>query len=378
MGQDVSDLFDKFQPMIDLRAGLLASGVEDPFGLVMERVLSPTVAVCNGRETILLGTYNYMGMTFDPDVIDAGKQALDDFGSGTTGSRVLNGTYAGHKAVEQAFATQLKVGTFPNGHKTIAAATPLSLPGALRTNGAVVGGLSGFIRVQSHAHKVAIPQNRYSTAGPYWFTDLKQAYKYPSYKVLSGKGVTIGILMEGDFNPADMALYFGHEKLAVPKMSTVNINGGAPYDPEGSFETHLDMQQTGGMAPDAKIVLYNLPDLYDNNIIDGLLTILDQNKADVVSMSFGGPEIFYTPAYNDGDDYTGILGIYDDIFKQGNALGITFVASSGDQGALSDAMTARFGAEALRYAMLSGLVLYLLAGVLMWFAARPLRRDWTE
>ena len=98
----MSDLFDKFQPMIDLRAGLLASGVTDPFGLVMERVISPTVAVCNGRETILLGTYNYMGMTFDPDVIAAGKQALDDFGSGTTGSRVLNGTYAGHKEVEQA------------------------------------------------------------------------------------------------------------------------------------------------------------------------------------------------------------------------------------------------------------------------------------
>ena len=50
----------------------------------------------------LLGTYNYMGMTFDPDVIAAGKQALDDFGSGTTGSRVLNGTYAGHRAVEEA------------------------------------------------------------------------------------------------------------------------------------------------------------------------------------------------------------------------------------------------------------------------------------
>jgi glycine C-acetyltransferase/8-amino-7-oxononanoate synthase len=98
----MGDLFDKFQPIIDLREGLLASGVEDPFSLVMERVLSPTVAICNGRETILLGTYNYMGMTFDPDVIAVGKQALEDFGSGTTGSRVLNGTYAGHKAVEQA------------------------------------------------------------------------------------------------------------------------------------------------------------------------------------------------------------------------------------------------------------------------------------
>jgi 7-keto-8-aminopelargonate synthetase-like enzyme len=98
----MSDLFDKFQPVIDLREGLLASGVEDPFGLVMEKVISPTEAVCNGRPTILLGTYNYMGMTFDPDVIAAGKQALDEFGAGTTGSRVFNGTYSGHRAVEQA------------------------------------------------------------------------------------------------------------------------------------------------------------------------------------------------------------------------------------------------------------------------------------
>jgi 7-keto-8-aminopelargonate synthetase-like enzyme len=98
----MTDLFSKFDPLIEMRANLLAGGQEDPFNLVMERVLSPTEAVCNGRPTILLGTYNYMGMTFDPDVIEAGKQALDDFGSGTTGSRVLNGTYAGHRLVEEA------------------------------------------------------------------------------------------------------------------------------------------------------------------------------------------------------------------------------------------------------------------------------------
>ncbi len=98
----MTDLFSKFDPMIELRANLLSTGVTDPFSLVMESVVSPTVAMCNGRETILLGTYNYMGMTFDPDVIAAGKQALDDFGAGTTGSRVLNGTYAGHRAVEEA------------------------------------------------------------------------------------------------------------------------------------------------------------------------------------------------------------------------------------------------------------------------------------
>lgn len=96
------DLFSKFDPLIAMREGLLATGQEDPFSLVMERVLSPTRAICNGRDTILLGTYNYMGMTFDPDVIEAGKQALEDYGSGTTGSRVLNGTYQGHRECEDA------------------------------------------------------------------------------------------------------------------------------------------------------------------------------------------------------------------------------------------------------------------------------------
>ncbi len=96
------DLFAKFDEIIGMREHLLASGVEDPFSLVMEKVLSPTRAICNGRDTILLGTYNYMGMTFDPDVIAAGQQALADFGAGTTGSRVLNGTYQGHKECEDA------------------------------------------------------------------------------------------------------------------------------------------------------------------------------------------------------------------------------------------------------------------------------------
>ena len=95
----MSDLFSKFDALIEQRETLLSTGLTDPFNLVMERVESPTVAICNGQRTILLGTYNYMGMTFDPDVIAAGKKALDEFGSGTTGSRVLNGTYAGPQGV---------------------------------------------------------------------------------------------------------------------------------------------------------------------------------------------------------------------------------------------------------------------------------------
>jgi 8-amino-7-oxononanoate synthase len=96
------DLFSKFDGLIGEREALAATGVRDPFSIVMDEIKSPTVAMIKGKETILVGTYNYMGMTFDPDVIQAGKDALDAFGSGTNGSRVLNGTYKDHKDVEDA------------------------------------------------------------------------------------------------------------------------------------------------------------------------------------------------------------------------------------------------------------------------------------
>lgn len=247
------------------------------------------------------------------------------------------------RAIEQIFLTELHVGTFRNGRKTIATSRGISLSGAMASNQAVVLGLSGALRVRKHSLRAAtatpaataIPANRYSDVGPYWFDDLKQAYSYPSYQIYNGKGVTIGILMSGGYSPADMKTYFSHEKIAVPSISEVDIDGGSPFDPNNSFETHLDLQQSGGMAPQANLVLYNLPDLSDDHILAGLTTIIDQNQADVVSMSFGGPEIGYTPAYNGGQDATSILGVYDDTFARGNAQGITFIASSGDAGALS-------------------------------------------
>ncbi len=98
----MTDLMSKFDGLIAERQALLDSGVIDPFAIVMEQVKSPTEAVIKGKDTILLGTYNYMGMTFDPDVIQAGKDALDQFGSGTNGSRMLNGTFRDHMEVEQA------------------------------------------------------------------------------------------------------------------------------------------------------------------------------------------------------------------------------------------------------------------------------------
>ena len=80
-------MFRKFQQLIAERQALEASGYE-PFGTVIERVLSPTEAVVNGKQTILLGTNNYLGLTFDPECIEAARTAVAEEGTGTTGSRM--------------------------------------------------------------------------------------------------------------------------------------------------------------------------------------------------------------------------------------------------------------------------------------------------
>src|SRR5688572_9582124 len=96
-------LFDRFQPLIRTHASVKSCGA-DPFGVRMERVISPTEAIINGRPTILAGTNNYLGLTFDPTCVDAAQTALAVYGTGTTGSRIANGSYAGHGDLERALA----------------------------------------------------------------------------------------------------------------------------------------------------------------------------------------------------------------------------------------------------------------------------------
>ena len=96
-------LFDKFKPIADVRNELNRLGIT-PFGAITEQILSATEGIVNGRRVILAGTNNYLGLTFDPECIAAAKKALDEQGTGTTGSRMANGTYAAHAALEQELA----------------------------------------------------------------------------------------------------------------------------------------------------------------------------------------------------------------------------------------------------------------------------------
>ncbi|MDE2445771.1 MAG: aminotransferase class I/II-fold pyridoxal phosphate-dependent enzyme [Alphaproteobacteria bacterium] len=87
---------DRFQRMLDMGVNAL--------GVTNDQMISPTRAIVGNREIILAGTNNYMGITFEPSVIAAGQKALAEFGTGTTGSRIANGSFAMHKELEKSLA----------------------------------------------------------------------------------------------------------------------------------------------------------------------------------------------------------------------------------------------------------------------------------
>jgi len=80
-----------------------ASG-QMPTGVVMDRLLSASEAIINGRRTVTVGTHNYLGLAFDEACIEAAVAAVRREGTGTCGSRIANGSFADHVALEQELA----------------------------------------------------------------------------------------------------------------------------------------------------------------------------------------------------------------------------------------------------------------------------------
>jgi subtilase family serine protease len=274
----------------------------------------------------------------DPAILAQAGAILTKAGFTVTATHAQGIRVAGTAGLMRAqFGTSLEHVADANGRDSLVARAGVTLPAELRAMGAMTVAF-GANHKQIYAKRIghAVPLNRNSATGGYWFSDLKQAYDAPSYESLAGNGRNIAILMGSDVQDSDMELYFGHENLPEPTLIHIAVNGGGPFSTsnDDSLEATLDVQQSGGMAPLATILMYNTPALDDADLLDGLAQINSDNLADVVSMSFGECELFFTAAYNSGVDMTSTVTAFEQQFLQGNAQGITFVASSGDNGAL--------------------------------------------
>jgi 8-amino-7-oxononanoate synthase len=98
----MADLFDKLRPYAERLAAFGDGPI--PFDTTIEQVAGPTEVLIDGRPTLMCGSNNYLGLSFHPEVLAAAHRALDHDGAGTTGSRAANGTFVGHRQLEEAFA----------------------------------------------------------------------------------------------------------------------------------------------------------------------------------------------------------------------------------------------------------------------------------
>jgi subtilase family serine protease len=283
------------------------------------------------------------------------------------------------RAVEAMFAAHLNLVRTEKGvAKLTAAEGHLTVPGTLAAAGAVVTAFTA--RPEAHVHSSVAakslaatnPRFRLSSSDSFFYpNDMNEAYQLPSFrteipgwrglKQIAGVGSHIGIVISSVISTSDLdatfnssldlgpgadliQAYSANSNLPVPTVTIRPVDGGSgTFDPTtgDAAEASLDTQMSLGTAPGAKETLYNIPDLSDQSITDAYAAVDEDNVADVVSSSFGQCELNYTAAYNGGVDFTFILRIYDALFKQGNAQGITFLASSGDSGAL-DCVSAAF------------------------------------
>ena len=153
-------------------------------------------------------------------------------------------------------------------------------------------------------------------------------------KGINGTGYTVGLL---DFYgyplvAQDLALYDSTYGYPAPPSFTVSPIG--PYNPNlGSVfgwdgEIDLDVQSSHAMAPGANIIVYaangELP------LSSAVAQIVQDGKANVVSQSFGLAEWQY---YESGPTAYLFNSVFvDDYYMLGSAMGMTFLASTGDGG----------------------------------------------
>jgi 8-amino-7-oxononanoate synthase len=95
------DLFEKCYQFTEAKE-VMALGIY-PFFRPIES-FQETIAYIDGKEVIMIGSNNYLGLTHHPRVIAAAREALERYGSSCTGSRFLNGTLVLHEELEHRLA----------------------------------------------------------------------------------------------------------------------------------------------------------------------------------------------------------------------------------------------------------------------------------
>ncbi len=241
----------------------------------------------------------------------------------------------------QYFATEVH-NYSENGRNYIRPNHALTVPSSVSDVVLAVTGLDTKPRMRSLSHnmssdskgalKVSPPlstlNNSVTTTnqpGAFTVTDVAELYNItPLYKRnVLGQGHKIGIATFATFTPSDAYTYWQSVGLTVAsdKIKEIPVDGGTGTD--GSGETTLDVEQSGGIAPAARVFVYEAPNT-DQGFVDVFLKAANDNHVDTLSMSWGGTEFAQD---------TGVIPATHQALMELAAQGITVLTSAGDEGA---------------------------------------------
>jgi kumamolisin len=169
------------------------------------------------------------------------------------------------------------------------------------------------------------------------YYDVEPLYK----KGITGAGRTIGVLTFASFTPSDAFTYWAAVGLKVNpnRIQIVNVDGGpgAPSDASGSDETTLDVEQAGGIAPGANIIVYQGSNFFVD-LVNVFAAAIDANQADSLGMSWGvwewltNLENYPAPDPITGKTVAATQAVHE-LLLRAAIQGQTVYSSSGDGGA---------------------------------------------
>ncbi len=160
------DLFSEYVALKHQWQLLASTGAMNPYFKVHEGVIDDTTTI-NGRELVSWSSYNYLGMSGDPVVAEAAKEAIDRYGTSVSASRLVSGEKTIHRELERAIADFIGVEdsiVFVAGHSTnettighLFGPGDLILHDSLAHNSIVQGS------ILSGAHRRPFPHNDWQT-----------------------------------------------------------------------------------------------------------------------------------------------------------------------------------------------------------------------
>ena len=205
-------------------------------------------------------------------------------------------------------------------------------------------GLTNYAPFSSHAiHESTTVTAKPSSSSPdvpgnYLPSDFAANYGLsPLYKKANGSGATLGIVTLAAVDPG-APQYFWQNIANVPTtgrtVTVDNVDGGpgAPSDAAGTGETDLDVEQSGGLAPGANVIVYQAPNT-DPGFIDAFFSAASSNTADTLSTSWGESETYVAAAVAQGQETAAYESAIDEAFLELADQGQSVFDAAGDAGA---------------------------------------------